>query len=126
MQRAPRNRRHAGFVLPVVLVLISFAFAGWALLYGSTSMSIRQQEARGVREMRAQWTARGMAQAIRALYIRIAALEVLDSELEWEETVTRGAESRIITVHATRLMTDRWEVDVELSDAPLESSEGEG
>lgn len=86
-------------------------------------MSIRQQEARGVREVRAQWTARAMAQAMRALYTRIAALEVLESDLEWEETVTRGSESRIFTVHATRLMTNRWQVDVALLALDEESSE---
>ncbi len=117
LQRIQRDRGRGGFVLPLVLVLISLSFAGWALLYGSTAMSIRQQQARGVREVRAQWTARATAQALRALYTRIAALEVFESELEWEETVTRGAESRLFTVHATRLLTHRWQVDVSLYTA---------
>lgn len=124
-QHETRLRGHAqhrvrGFVLPLVLVLITLAFAGWSLLQESTAGAIRQQQTRALREERARWASRAAAQALRALYARIVVPEELPSVLEWEETVTLGAESRVFTIHAARLQSERWEIEV----LPFDESAG--
>lgn len=116
MTHRASHRLSRAFVLPLSLMLITLAFGGWALLYQSTSTSIRQQQFRAMRESRAQWTARGMAAALRTLHQRIASGEVLDSTLEWEERVSRGEESREFEVVAERLLAQRWEIEVAPSD----------